>query len=153
MSEDLPSWDWRIVSGCGQALSLGRQSLNGTMYIKIDTINSGFLASLSIFLPGMWDYVWNMRPTEVAVVQYAANQTRNTFFVLGYFMCVTQHTGPLALHPIWRMSQWYFDSNQHPADQKHQSLNLVLLTVGHDTSTFIKCIDNMNDLKLCMVGV
>ena len=51
----------------------------------------------------------------------------------------TQHIEPTALRPIRRMNQWLSvllkdtsvsagDSNPHSVDQKHQSLNLVLLT-------------------------
>ena len=55
---------------------------------------------------------------------------------LGAFTCVTQHMGPMALRPIRRTKKWLSvllkdttgDSNPHYADQKHQSLNSVLLT-------------------------
>ena len=58
---------------------------------------------------------------------------------LGSFTCVTQHMGPTALCSNRRTEQWLSvllkdtsvtvgDSNPHSADQKHQSLNPVLLT-------------------------
>ena len=58
---------------------------------------------------------------------------------LGCFTCPTQHMGPTALRPISRTQPWLSvllkdtsvtdgDSNPHSADQKHQSLNSVLLT-------------------------
>ena len=57
---------------------------------------------------------------------------------LGYFTSVTQHMGPTVLRPIRRTKHWLSvllndtsitagDSNPHSADQKHQSLNSVLL--------------------------
>ena len=58
----------------------------------------------------------------------------------GFFTWVnTQNMGPKALRPIQRTKQWLnillkdtcvmaWDSNPHSADQKHQSLNSVLLT-------------------------
>ena len=58
---------------------------------------------------------------------------------LGSFTCVTQYMGPTALRSIRRTKQWLsvllkdtsvtaLHLNPHSADQKHQSLNLMLLT-------------------------
>ena len=103
----------------------------------------------SISLQGMWDYISIMKwfTRCCGAICYAANQTRNTgenalllsISALVSFTCNTKLTGQAALRPIRRTKHHGFsillkdkcrdwDANPHSADQRHQSLNPVLLS-------------------------